>query len=323
MVSHQKCRHTGARIDGFYLSLMTFVTRRHKRGHHKYGKLCRHLGDSFCLRLMTFMIGYHKYVNGEAELDLSAKLNEQRIGKTPQQILKVKKSGKGPKPRSAKLKFIVLIAQVSRMNLGPNSPQKLAQEVRITQVHISKPLVPSPTNVGLLPTLTPLSSPGITNTGVAYDHAAIKFRGLDADINFNLSDYEEDLKQLFQVVAIKSRDRTDLYKLEGVLLISYHIPSACRYIYLGLFDSEIEAARSNDHDLVFGVIRAYDKAAITCNGREAITNFEPSTYKGVLSSKTDIGVTTKTCILFQTLPLYLSIYSLVLINWLKTTNIYN
>ncbi|RWW24835.1 hypothetical protein GW17_00010853 [Ensete ventricosum] len=30
----------------------------------------------------------------------------------------------------------------------------------------------------------------------AYDRAAIKFRGLDADINFNLSDYDEDLKQV-------------------------------------------------------------------------------------------------------------------------------
>lgn len=30
----------------------------------------------------------------------------------------------------------------------------------------------------------------------AYDRAAIRFRGLDADINFNLSDYEEDLKQV-------------------------------------------------------------------------------------------------------------------------------
>lgn len=30
----------------------------------------------------------------------------------------------------------------------------------------------------------------------AYDRAAIKFRGVDADINYNLSDYEEDLKQM-------------------------------------------------------------------------------------------------------------------------------
>ncbi|PHT62097.1 AP2-like ethylene-responsive transcription factor TOE3 [Capsicum annuum] len=168
-------------------------------------------------------------VNGEAELDLSAKLNEQRIGKTPQQILKVKKSGKGPKPRSSQ----------------------------------------------------------------AYDHAAIKFQGLDADINFNLSDYEEDLQQMNnfskeEFVHILRRHSSGFSrgssKYRGVTLRKYGRWEAQmrqvlrkRYIYLGLFDSEIEAARSNDHDLIFGVIRAYDKAALTCNGREAITNFEPST----------------------------------------------
>lgn len=30
----------------------------------------------------------------------------------------------------------------------------------------------------------------------AYDRAAIKFRGVEADINFSLEDYEEDLKQV-------------------------------------------------------------------------------------------------------------------------------
>lgn len=30
----------------------------------------------------------------------------------------------------------------------------------------------------------------------AYDRAAIKFRGTDADINFSIEDYEEDLKQV-------------------------------------------------------------------------------------------------------------------------------
>jgi hypothetical protein len=30
----------------------------------------------------------------------------------------------------------------------------------------------------------------------AYDRAAIKFRGVEADINFDLSDYDEDMKQV-------------------------------------------------------------------------------------------------------------------------------
>lgn len=30
----------------------------------------------------------------------------------------------------------------------------------------------------------------------AYDRAAIKFRGIDADINFSASDYEDDMKQV-------------------------------------------------------------------------------------------------------------------------------
>ena len=30
----------------------------------------------------------------------------------------------------------------------------------------------------------------------AYDRAAIKFRGVEADINFSLADYEDDLKQV-------------------------------------------------------------------------------------------------------------------------------
>ncbi|KAL8236543.1 hypothetical protein R6Q59_017624 [Mikania micrantha] len=98
----------------------------------------------------------------------------------------------------------------------------------------------------------------------AYDRAAIKFRGVDADINFNISDYEEDMNQI-----------KNLSKEDFVHLLRRHSSGFSRG------GSKYRGVTMNNCGFLGK--KAYDNAAIKSNGRGMITNLGGTEVETVAS----------------------------------------
>ncbi|KAI7729393.1 hypothetical protein M8C21_024330 [Ambrosia artemisiifolia] len=114
----------------------------------------------------------------------------------------------------------------------------------------------------------------------AYDQAAIKFRGVEADINFNLSDYEENMKQM-----------TNLSKEEFVHILRRQSTGFSRG---GSKYRGVTSNKCGQWEAQMGQSlgkKAYDKAAIACDGREALTNFETS-YGNNHNLNLSLGIST-------------------------------
>lgn len=63
----------------------------------------------------------------------------------------------------------------------------------------------------------------------AYDRAAIKFRGVEADINFRIEDYQEDMKQVKSAREEFYR-KAKIDKIEGREICRGHISLLLLYL---------------------------------------------------------------------------------------------